>query len=101
MTDISPINQSYAAQPAENLRGGESRRAGAESAARRIDEADTAEFSERAQHLNLLARLRELPEIRTDLVGRVRAEIAEGRYDTAERLDGAIDGIVREVDLLG
>ena len=33
-------------------------------------------------------------EIRADLVARVRREIAEGRYDTAEKWDAALDHLL-------
>jgi uncharacterized protein YpuA (DUF1002 family) len=33
-------------------------------------------------------------EIRADLVARVRREIAEGRYDTPEKWDAALDRLV-------
>lgn len=35
--------------------------------------------------------------IRTDLVRRIREEIANGTYLTEERLSGAIDGLARDV----
>ncbi|MCC5828399.1 MAG: hypothetical protein JJU36_03030 [Phycisphaeraceae bacterium] len=35
--------------------------------------------------------------IRFDLVGRVRAEIAEGRYETPEKLDAAIDRLLADL----
>ena len=35
--------------------------------------------------------------IRTDLVRRIRDEIARGTYLTEERLNGAIDGLARDV----
>ena len=36
-------------------------------------------------------------EIRTDLVARVRREIAEGRYDTAEKWDAALDRLMARI----
>lgn len=39
------------------------------------------------------------PEIRHDLVARVRAEIAAGTYDTPEKLERAADELVRDLDL--
>jgi negative regulator of flagellin synthesis FlgM len=33
-------------------------------------------------------------EIRADLVARIRQEIAEGRYDTAEKWDAALDRLL-------
>ena len=44
-----------------------------------------------------LSRLRDMPDIRTDLVERIREEIANGTYETQERLDGAIDGLLEDL----
>ena len=38
------------------------------------------------------------PEIRWDLVQRVRREIAEGTYDTAEKLEQALERLRRELE---
>jgi len=35
--------------------------------------------------------------IRADLVARVRSEIAAGTYETAEKLDGALEGLLNEL----
>jgi anti-sigma28 factor (negative regulator of flagellin synthesis) len=36
-------------------------------------------------------------DIRADLVARVRGEIANGTYETAEKLDGALEGLLNEI----
>ena len=36
-------------------------------------------------------------EIREDLVARVRSEIAAGTYETPEKLDAALDGLLDEI----
>ncbi len=36
-------------------------------------------------------------EIRADLVARVRSEIANGTYETPEKLDAALDGFLNEI----
>lgn len=51
---------------------------------------DRVELSSRAQ---LLAQLREVPDVRQDLVDEVRAEIAAGTYETDEKLDAAIESL--------
>lgn len=38
------------------------------------------------------------PDIRTDLVLRVRREIAAGSYDTPEKLDAALARLLEEID---
>jgi hypothetical protein len=37
------------------------------------------------------------PDIRADLVQRVRAEIAEGTYATPEKFEMALDRLIREI----
>jgi hypothetical protein len=38
------------------------------------------------------------PDIRHDLVARVRQEIAAGEYDTPEKLDRALDRLLNELE---
>jgi len=55
---------------------------------------DRAEISEVARLLNKLA---EVPDIRMDRVQTMRELIAAGRYETAERIQGAVDKILEEL----
>lgn len=55
---------------------------------------DQVEVSEVAKYLN---KLRALPAVREDLVSSVREEIARGTYDTPERLDLALDGLIDDL----
>lgn len=68
-----------------------------ERSADSIRSADRVEISQLARELAEQDR-GEAP-IRQDLVDRVRAEIAAGTYDTPERLNGAIDGLVDDLRL--
>jgi flagellar biosynthesis anti-sigma factor FlgM len=45
----------------------------------------------------MLDAIRDLPEIRHDRVQRLRAAIAEGAYETADKLDGAIERLLDEI----
>lgn len=56
---------------------------------------DSVEVSDHAQFLN---RLRLLPEVRMEVVERVRAAIAEGTYETEERLNIAIDRLLDDLE---
>ncbi|MEM9064933.1 MAG: flagellar biosynthesis anti-sigma factor FlgM [Planctomycetota bacterium] len=47
-----------------------------------------------------LQKLRELPELRTDLIESIKAQIRADAYDTPERLDAALDGLIDE-EILG
>jgi len=45
----------------------------------------------------LLSRVRDLPDLRLDKIARLRAEIADGTFETAERLDGTVDRLLEEL----
>lgn len=55
---------------------------------------DQADFSVAAQ---LLSRINELPDIRTELVARVKAEIEAGTYESADKIDAAIDELAEDL----
>lgn len=55
---------------------------------------DELTISEAAQ---VLERAQQTPEIRQDLVARVRAEIAAGTYETSEKLAAALDRLLDEI----
>lgn len=56
---------------------------------------DQVELSLTAQ---LLSRLSELPDVRQDLVDRVKAQIAAGQYETPQKLDAAIEALLEDLD---
>lgn len=58
--------------------------------------ADEVELSD---HALFLARLREEPEVRTEIVDRARQNIERGAYDTDAVIDGAIDRLAQDLDL--
>jgi len=60
-------------------------------------EADRVEISQAAQAAELAARVDEIPEVRQDLVDQLRAEIQSGRFETEERLSGAVDNLLDEI----
>lgn len=45
----------------------------------------------------LAARVHEIPDVRADLVARVKDEIAAGVYETEERIDVAIDRLMEDM----
>jgi len=59
-----------------------------------INIADVVEISDVAK---LAAKIQQLPEVRTDLVERVRSELVAGSYETPEKLDIAIDKLMDEL----
>ena len=50
-----------------------------------------------AETMRLLDRVSRLPDIRFDKVQRMRERIAEGKFETPERIDGAIDRLLEEL----
>ncbi len=99
MSDISSINNAsslrvrrvsvdpaYASQAgAEEVRG----RGGARSS-------DRVELSRVAQYLS---QLQSAPAVRTDLINRVREEIAAGTYLSDDKLEQAADQLLDDINL--
>jgi anti-sigma28 factor (negative regulator of flagellin synthesis) len=59
-----------------------------------IGVSDVVEISQAAR---LAAQIHELPEVRTELVERVKEEIAAGQYETSERIDATVDRLMDEL----
>ena len=55
---------------------------------------DVVEISDVAR---LAAKLHEIPPIRTELVERVKAELAAGTYETQERLEITVERLMEEL----
>ena len=90
MSNISPIGQP---NPALLGRSGRANR-GQESPAASHRGPDQVELSPRAQ---LLSKIAQLPEVRQDLVDRVRSEIDSGTYDTPEKVDALMDSLLEDL----
>ncbi len=48
-------------------------------------------------HAMLLDRLRQLPDVREDLVNEVRNAIADGTYQTDDKLTAAVEGLLPDL----
>jgi negative regulator of flagellin synthesis FlgM len=57
---------------------------------------DRVDISDRAR---LLSRLAALPETRAQLVDSIRKQIADGTYETANRMDQAVTNLLGDLDL--
>lgn len=57
---------------------------------------DTVELSE---HARLIGQLRELPEVRTELIERARAAINNPGYLSEDRLNTAIERLIEDINL--
>ena len=55
---------------------------------------DELEISTEAKYL---AQIRQMPEIRTDRVAELKAQIQAGDYDTDEKLEVALDRLLDEI----
>ena len=90
MTNVSGINPTQGPLPIEP--GLTPKTAG--PAVSSSPTSDTVEISQQAR---IAAKLASLPEVRTDLVAQVKAEIEAGTYDTQEKLDIAISRMLNEL----
>lgn len=55
---------------------------------------DQVELSVQSQ---FLAKLADMPDVRQELVGHVRAEIEAGTYDTLEKVDQLLDELAQDL----
>ncbi|MCD6304126.1 MAG: flagellar biosynthesis anti-sigma factor FlgM [Planctomycetes bacterium] len=58
------------------------------------DVSDVVEISTAAA---LAAKIQQIPDIRADLVARVKQEIEAGTYETPERIDIAVDRLMEDM----
>ncbi|MBX7073739.1 MAG: flagellar biosynthesis anti-sigma factor FlgM [Pirellulales bacterium] len=68
--------------------------AAAPRAAAATQGADQVEISQAAQ---LASKLSEIPDIRHERVQSLRAAIADGSYETGDKLDGALERLLDEI----
>ncbi len=82
---VGPINRPTA--PDASQRRTES----ADTIARRNDRVELSD------HARLLDQLRDLPNVRQDLVQQIRDAIAQGRYETPEKINQAIERLFADL----
>lgn len=97
LSHISPDRASLNGAARVNGALGAVRHAEAASAPASARAGDRVELSERSR---LLSQLRGLPEVRTEIVDRVRAEIGSDSYLTDAKIDAAVDELAADLDLL-
>ena len=91
MTSINPIHSAGVIQPARTTGSASSAKPAPQTSSQ---PADTVEISLQAKVASQLANV---PPIRADLVARVKAEIQAGTYETPEKLNAALDGLLKEL----
>ena len=87
---IHGVNSAAAANAAEPV----GKAAGASQAAQPAAVSDSVEISTAAR---LAAKVAEIPDVRAELVARVKAEIAAGTYETPERMEVAINRLMDDL----
>lgn len=90
MTDIAPIGRSQPTSLGAVSRNG--RAATTPEIPPRGP--DRVEVSSVARYL---ARLQEMPQVRTELIERVREEIAAGHYESPEKIAAAVDNMIEDL----
>lgn len=63
----------------------------------KIEPAGISDVVEISTVAKLAAKVQEVPEVRTELVQRVKEEIAAGTYETPERIEIAVGGLMEEL----
>jgi anti-sigma28 factor (negative regulator of flagellin synthesis) len=91
MSEIGPISHHQAAIRSVNGRQASSQPA---KAARTPDRTDSVELSTTAR---LLAQLRNVPDVREDLVDRARHNIQAGVYDAQAIIDLTVDRVAEDL----
>ena len=90
---ISPIGQN---SPITRLQGSKANgiTQGTQDAGRGVTDSDTVEISDSARYLS---ELKNLPD-RADKVQSAKDAIAAGTYETPERIDGTVDGLMEALN---
>jgi len=91
MIDVNGVNPAGVPHPVSAVGPAQGGQTASQPVAQDVIEISTA--------AKLAAMVRDIPDVRTDLVARVKAEIEAGQYETPERIERAIDGLM--TDLLG
>ncbi|MEX0776048.1 MAG: flagellar biosynthesis anti-sigma factor FlgM [Phycisphaeraceae bacterium] len=93
MSDIAPVSGST--PPSYTGGGNRVHQPSQEASSTRSNgSADRVEFSPGAQYLS---KLRELPDVRHDLISSIRQQLADDTYTIEDKLDAAIDDMAEDL----
>jgi anti-sigma28 factor (negative regulator of flagellin synthesis) len=92
MDEIGKVNGTQASMPVDRMF-----RTGFREV-RRADSAEPGDRVEISRMADLLGRMQELPDVRTSLVARIRAEIEAGTYTTDDKIDVTVDRLLADLD---
>jgi len=88
---INGISHVHAAQPVNQPHHSTTTQP---AASQGFDAVDKLDISSNASYVS---QVREAPEIRADRVAEIRAAIADGAYETDEKLDFALEALLDEI----
>ncbi len=91
MSNISGINPAQGTSP---IQPSSTPRASASDSSAGPQPPDTVEISQQAR---IAAKLASIPDVRGDLVSRVKGEIKAGTYDTPDKMDEALKNLLAEL----
>lgn len=103
MTDLSLVGGVGAdrVDSSQSTERAVARRASADAAPASQTITRSSDRVELSEHARLMSKLASMPAVRTDVVNRVRGEIANGTYETDDKLDATVRGVLDELDLHG
>ena len=94
MPDISSIGHGPVG-PINRPTGTDASQRRTEPAATNARRGDRVELSD---HARLLDQLRDLPNVRQELVQQIRDAIAQGQYETPEKINQALESLFADLD---
>jgi negative regulator of flagellin synthesis FlgM len=82
---------------AQSIAAPHSRRVDAPQTTGGVQPQDEVQISPAAQAAGYVDQVNSLPDIRQDRVAALRAAIADGSYETPDKLDAALNGLLDEI----
>jgi len=64
----------------------------------KVQAADISDVVEISEAARLVGKVQQMPDVRTELVESVKSKIAAGTYETPERIEIAVDRLIRELN---
>ena len=97
MSDIAPLGRGRHAQPSRPGLNGRIKGLNGHHPATRPSLSSPADRVDLSDAARLMSKLTETPDVRSELIASVRAMIRAGTYETPEKLDAAVDGLLADL----
>jgi anti-sigma28 factor (negative regulator of flagellin synthesis) len=94
MSQVADLSQRLVNPLDTHKREGMVKRANPETTTTMVRGSDKLEVSQLA---TILSKMSALPPVRQELIDRVKSEIQAGTYESPEKIDAALDEMVREL----